>query len=142
MIDYFFQFANEAAAIANASGSIYYTVASSSSSSGFPRAGGWNQDRVVPGLQIWRASQDVANPSSLGGGFTHTMLPGWYGCISIPSVDNTLVNHANLQIAIDRDLSAAGGTAILRSNVSSGVLQDLRFQPVFAGSNYPFGNLK
>lgn len=123
MIDYFFKFATEAVAIADAAGSIYYSVGDSQ----------WNLYRVIPGLQIWRNSLDVAG--------VHTFLTGWYGVISLDSINNTLVNHAGLQLAIDREKSKAGQVAIIRSNLTNAVLQDLRFQPVFAGSNYPFGNM-
>jgi len=30
----------------------------------------------------------------------------------------------------------------LKNNLSNTLLQDIRFSPLFAGSNYPFGNLK
>lgn len=132
MIDYFFKFNTEAAAIADAAGSQFYNANT-----------GWNSDRVAPGLLVWRASQDVNGTDAQGNPtVTHTPLAGWFGCISLDHVNNTLLNHANLQLAIDRDLSAAGQVAILKSNLTTAVLQDIRFSPLFAGSNYPFGNLK
>ncbi|MES2367476.1 MAG: hypothetical protein V4563_16490, partial [Pseudomonadota bacterium] len=71
----------------------------------------------------------------------HTPLAGWYGIISVPQVLPGLVNHSALQIGIDRDLAAAGATAIIKCNITA-ILQDLRFAPVFMGSAYPFGNLR
>lgn len=208
MIDYFFNFATQAAAIADASSTIYYDAS----------AGLWNPWNVVPNLQVWQASQDVitynvtggsianggsggtngavtltavggtgtaatasgtisggaltaltaivnpgsysalpANPVNVTGGglvgasvnlqtqqiVTHTYLTGWYGCISLPPAGvPALINHPNLAVAIDRDLSAAGQVAILKNNLSNTLLQDIRFSPLLAGSNYPFGNLK
>jgi hypothetical protein len=136
MIDYFFKFSTEAAAIADASGTIYYQAAAN----GNPAS--WNLWRVIPNLQVWRASQDVAGLDAQGNPIvTHTFLPGWYGCISIMQQVPALLNHAALQIALDRDLAAAGQVAILKNNLGA-ILQDIRFSPVFCGSNYPFGNLK
>lgn len=126
MIDYFFKFSTEAVAIADASGTLYYAGAS------------WDLNCVAPNLQVWRVSQDVSDGQ---GGFIHTYLTGWYGCVSLDHTDSTLVNHPSLQIAIDRTKAALGQVAILKSNLGA-VLQDIRFSPVFAGSNYPFGNLQ
>lgn len=129
MIDYFFKFLTEAAAIADAAGSIYYTSTAK-----------WNADRVVPDLQIWRNSQDVAGPLVNGvPTIVHTLLTGWFGVVSLDHIDATLLNHAALQVALDRDKAAAGLPAILKSNVTTAMLNDLRFQPVFAGASYPFG---
>lgn len=143
MIDYFFKFTNEAAAIADASGTIYYTPPQTFN--GVTTPGSWNADRVAPGIQVWRASQDVAGSVIGPGGVsvptvTHTFLAGWFGIISIPIVKAALMNHSALQIAMNRELAAAGQAAILKNNLGA-LLQDLRFSPVFAGSNYPFGNL-
>ena len=208
MIDYFFQFASQAAAIATAAGTEYYNTA----------AGAWNPDTVSPNLQVWQHSQDVttyqviggsivnggsggtngavnltavggtgtaaqatgviaggalasltlitnpgsysvppSNPVTVSGGgligatvnlqtgavITHTFLTGWFGCISKQQPpDPTLLGVSQLQLAINRELSAAGQPAIILSNITpSSLLQDLRFQPLFLGSNYPFGNL-
>lgn len=220
MIDYFFQFPTQAAAIADAAGTQYYVQPYTDPLLG-PQPGHWFLQEVVPNLQVWQASQDVitydviggsiasggsggtngavtltavggtgtpatatgvisggaltsltaisnpgsysvlpANPVAVTGGgltgasvnlqtqqiVTHTYLTGWYGCISLPgSYPNgvpALINHPNLAVAIDRDLSAAGQVAILKNNLSQSLLQDIRFSPLFAGSNYPFGNLK
>ena len=138
MIDYFFHFSSEAVAIADASGTIYHRPADVPNN--IPAM--WNPDRVTPGLQIWRNSLDTSGGlDSFGNNIVvHHYLTGWYGCVSLDHQDATLLAHAGLQLAIDRDLSAAGQVAIIKSNVGV-ALQDLRFSPVFAGSNYPFGAL-
>ncbi len=92
------------------------------------------QDRVIPGLQVWRASQDV--------GGAHTFLPGWFLLISLESgrIPNALRDHDAVQCVINRDkANARQAGAIIRKTVSDAVMQDLRFQPVFAGSDYPWG---
>ncbi len=133
MYDYFFKFTDEASAVTSAAGTVYHNSV------------GWNADRVAPGITVWRASQDTIGTASIGTTiFTtiiHTPLAGWYGIISVPQVLPGLVNHSALQIGIDRDLAAAGATAIIKCNITA-ILQDLRFAPVFMGSAYPFGNLR
>jgi len=133
MIDYFFQFSNEAAAISDASGTLYYK----SAIAGAPAH--WNYDNVIPGIQVWRPSQDTVDGN---GNVTHTFLTGWYGVISLNHVDNTLLNHAKLQVAIDRDKANAGVAGmVLKNNLTpSTLINDLMFSPVFDGANYPWGN--
>lgn len=92
------------------------------------------QDRVIPGLEVWRASQDV--------GSVHTLLPGWFLLISLESgrIPAALRDHPAVQVVINRDrANARQAGAIIRSTVSQALLQDLRFQPVFAGADYPWG---
>lgn len=91
-------------------------------------------DRVIPNVKVWRASQDV--------GGVHTYLSGWYALISLESgrIPNSLRDHEAVQVVIDRDkANARQPGAIIRSTVGAAVLQDIRFQPVFAGSDYPWG---
>ncbi len=93
------------------------------------------EDRVIPNMQVWRASQDVNG--------VHTPLSGWFLLISLESgrIPNALRDHASVQVVINRDkANARQAGAIIRSTVSQALLQDLRFQPVFAGSDYPWGN--
>lgn len=92
-------------------------------------------DRVIPNVKVWRASQDV--------GSTHNYLAGWYMLVSLESgrVPNALRDHAAVQVVINRDkANARQPGAIIRSTVGAAVLQDLRFEPVFAGSDYPWNN--
>ncbi len=130
MYDYFFKFTDEAAAIADASGTIYYSPGFTLRSVVYP--GAWNTWRVVPGIKVWRASQDI--------GGVHTFLPGWFGMIMVPQIIPALINHSALQLALDRDAISIGQPGILKCNITA-ILQDLRFQPVPLGSSYPFGNL-
>jgi len=92
------------------------------------------QDRVIPDLKVWRMSQDVNG--------AHTMLPGWFLLVSLQSgrVPDALRDHPAVQIVINRDkANARQAGAIIRSTVSAALLQDLRFEPMFAGSDYPWG---
>ena len=120
MIDYFFKFTNEAAALADAEGTAFY------------RDGAWNTDRVIPDVKVWRASQDVDG--------VHTYLAGWFCIVSINREMPALLSHASLQLALSRgklNRREAGG--VLVRNVSLALLADIRFEPVFAGADYPFG---
>ncbi len=130
MIDYFFKFTDEASAIADASGTIYYSAGFTLRSVVYP--GTWNPYRTIPNLQVWRTSQDI--------GGVHSFLPGWFGMIMVPQTIPALTNHSALQLAIDREAISAGQPGILKCNVTA-ILQDLRFQPVPMGSQYPFGAL-
>lgn len=90
-------------------------------------------DRVIPNLQVWRNSQDVNG--------VHTFLSGWFLLVSVDHPVPVLRDHPAVQVAIDRNLANARQPgAILKSNISAALLQDIRFQPVFAGSDYPWGN--
>jgi hypothetical protein len=72
---------------------------------------------------------------------THTFLTGWFGAISKQQPpDATLLGVTQLLLAINRELSAAGQPAIIQNNVGP-TINTYRFQPLFLGSNYPFGNL-
>jgi hypothetical protein len=93
----------------------------------------WFQDHVIPDIKVWRASQD--NPDG-----THNYLAGYFVLVSLPRLVVALRDDAAVQVVINRDLANAGmAGAIVRSTVGAVVLQDLRFEPVFAGSNYPWG---
>jgi hypothetical protein len=61
--------------------------------------------------------------------------------ISLDHVVPALLNHAAVQLVVDRDMmNARQPGAVLKSTVGNVVLQDLRFGPVFAGMNPPWGN--
>lgn len=121
-IDYFLRFANENAAL--------------TAFQNFTNRTEWPLDYCLPGIQIWQSSLDNADGS-------HNYVSGFIVMCSFKRVIPALVNLAQVQIVIDRDLArqrAAG--AVIKSNVSNAVLQDLRFSPVVAGSDYPFGNMQ
>ncbi len=101
------------------------------------------EDRIIPGLQVWRASQDVVGTDAEGHPMvTHTYLTGWFMLVSVSRpIPLALQNHSALQIGIDRDMANARTAGmVLKSNITNAILQDLRFSPVFSGSDYPWGN--
>ena len=98
-------------------------------------------DRVIPNVKVWRASQDVGGTDGQGNPtVTHTFLPGYFVLISLPRVVPALRDHAAVQIVINRDKANARQAGMtLRKTVSDVVMQDLRFSPVFAGFDPPWG---
>lgn len=95
----------------------------------------WVGSYVLPGIRLWRNSQDVAGTDADGNPkITHTYLPGWSILISRPNVVGALRNHANLQFMVDSD----AGT-VIRATINQTVMQDIRMEPIFAGRNYPWG---
>jgi hypothetical protein len=71
----------------------------------------------------------------------HHPLAGYFVMISLDHVVPALLNHAAVQLVVDRDMmNARQPGAVLKSTVGNVVLQDLRFSPVFAGMNPPWGN--
>lgn len=118
MIDYFLKFADEATALA--------------ALQQFTNRTDWPLDYCIPGIQLWRVSQDVAG--------VHTFLPGFFVLVSLRNLVPALRDLAAVQVVIDRDKGNAGQVgAVVKSNVSNLILQDIRIAPVFAGINLPYG---
>jgi hypothetical protein len=104
----------------------------------------WRGSYVLPDVKSWRVSQDVAGTDADGNPkVTHVYRTGWTLMISLPQVVPALFNHAALIVMIDRDRVIANQTGqILKANVTTPVMQDTRWEPVFAGVEYPWGNWK
>lgn len=121
-IDYFLKFTNETQALA--------------ALTAFNGLTAWPLDYAFPDLKFWRNSLDNGDGS-------HNYLTGYYVMISLPRVNPTLRDHPAVQIVIDREATRARlPGAVIRSTVTNVILQDLRFSPVPAGSDYPFGNMQ
>ena len=101
----------------------------------------WGGDSVIPNLKVWRVSQDVAGTDGEGNPtVTHTYLPGFFVLVSLPRVVNALRDHAAVQFVVDREkMNAREAGMVLRKTVSNAVLNDFRFEPVFAGMDPPWG---
>lgn len=85
-------------------------------------------DHVIPNLQVWRDSQDVAG--------VHTYLLGYYALISLPRIVSALRDHPAVQVVINR----ADNTVVRRgTGIGLALLNDLRFSPIYAGCAYPWG---
>lgn len=101
----------------------------------------FNADQVIPNIKVWRISQD-ATGTDLNGQpiIIHTFLSGWFCLISIVNIPNNLKNLGAIQFAYDRDLANARQPCILKNNIGLPLVQDIRFAPVFMGSDLPWGN--
>jgi len=102
----------------------------------------WIGSYVLPNVLVWRASQDVTIGTDEAGNpiVTHVSLTGWNVLISLPQVASGLFNHPNLRFMIDRNAANAREIGmIVKANVTPTVMQDIRFSPVFAGADYPWG---
>lgn len=98
----------------------------------------WLGQNVVE-CQIWRASQDTVDGL---GNPVHHPLPGFFVLVSLPAVIPALLNHAAVQLVVDRDKMNAGQAGmVLKSGVSNAILQDIRISPIFAGMSPPWGAL-
>jgi hypothetical protein len=96
-------------------------------------------DHVIPDIKVWRVSQDVAGSITGPDGqsiptVTHTYLPGYFALVSLPQIVPALRDHPAVQVVINRDTNA-----VIRRGISPALLNDLRFDPVYAGCNYPWG---
>lgn len=121
MIDYILKFADEATAKTALASRLIVNE--------------WPLDHCIPDVKVWRASQDV--------GGVHTFLTGFFIIVSLGGIMPALRDLAVVQVVIDRDLAKARQAgAVIKSNVSNAILQDLRFAPVFAGSDFPYGAMQ
>lgn len=103
----------------------------------------WRFDMVLADVKVWRNSQDVAGTDAGGQPMvTHSYLAGFFVLVATETQIPKLVNHAAVQVVIDRE-KARTRTAgmIIKSTVGGVVLQDIRMSPIFAGADYPWGGL-
>jgi hypothetical protein len=137
MIDCFIKFASLAAALADAQVLAHTTLDDQG-------ARQFLADHAIGQVQVWRASQDVAGTDADGNPtVTHALLPGRFFTISGESLPSALIADAAVQVCVDRDKAGRRQTGmVVKSNISLPLLQDLRFNPVFAGSDYPWGAWK
>lgn len=126
MIDYIFTFTDKATALADSNAVGHFTGTT------------WNSDHVQE-ITVWRTSQDTVDGS---GNTVHTPLAGYWLWVSWPKQVTALTNHANLKVAIDRErLTKRLGSAIIKSNVSNAILQDVMISPVYMGCDFPWGSM-
>lgn len=98
----------------------------------------WLRDHCTE-IQVWRNSQDTTD---VDGNVVHVYLPGFFVLISVRRRIAAIENDVACQLGLDRDMMNARQPGfVLISNVSPAVLQDIRFQPVFAGMDVPWGGL-
>lgn len=130
MIDCVLKFASEAAAIAALPDDA-------------PR--GWLLDHCIPGITVWRKSQEVVGPiidPIVGSVSTTTITPlvGFFVLVAMNALRPAVINLAQVQFAADRDMAAARTPGmVVKSNLTTAALQDIRVAPLFSGMDWPFG---
>lgn len=99
-------------------------------------------DRVAR-VDVWRASQDTVVPDGNGGSsIVHSFMSGVFLLISMPRLVTSLRDNAAIQLVLNRDkMNAREAGFVVRSTISAGILQDIRFGPVFAGMDVPWAGL-
>ncbi len=95
----------------------------------------WDTSRVIPGVSVYRhlGTEMVADSEGDWPRELRDPLDGWFLVVALPTRAAALETSACVLIA-DRD----AGT-ILHAITSAEDLATLRIEPVFAGSDYPFG---
>lgn len=94
----------------------------------------------VESIQVWRASQDTTDGQ---GNVVHNYLAGFFVLVSASRLILSLRDDPNLQIVVNRDLcNERRSGCVVKSNINVAILQDIRFSPVFMGSDIPFGGLR
>lgn len=104
----------------------------------------FSPDLVIPNIHAWKASQDVPSIDADGTPIvTHTYLPDFYVLVSLPQAVPDLRDDTATTLAIDRDkMNARQSGMTIKTTLARPELQDIRFEPVFAGMDPPWGNWK
>lgn len=105
-------------------------------------AGTWRSDVCIPGVFVWAPTLDIITTDPITGFsiVNHTPYDNqWRIVIALPQQDMVLSGSAACELVADRDAANKGLPFILQSNLSDSDLEQLLLEPVFAGSNYPFG---
>jgi hypothetical protein len=137
LIDYFFRWANQAAAKQDA------MMLADHLGVEVDGVRDWQRDHILPNVKAWRVSQDtvVQITDALGNTVNqpvHQYLAGWYAIIAVDRQVALLLNAAPLQFALDRDACNRGDPFVIKNNIGT-MIQDVGCEPIFAGSSYPFG---
>lgn len=131
MIDYFLRFTSRAEAKADPDIRAFHHALDDR----------FDDAQIIVNPDFWRHSQDVVTTDGEGNEVrTHNYIAGFVICVSLDRVVQRLVDHPATQVVLDRDKANArqAGAVIYRA-VSLAVLRDLRWSPVFAGADYPWG---
>lgn len=134
MIDHLMTFASETSAKADPVVGQYWTDDGQG-------GGSWRGDCCIPGVFVWRpADQEIVTlPDGGTSSIRHRYDDNWRLVIAHLQPNPTLCASPACHLVTDRDATAAGQPFVLQSVVSPTELATLALEPVFAGSNYPFG---
>jgi hypothetical protein len=135
MIDHLMTFSSEAAAKADPVVGPYWI------DDGQGSGGAWRGDCCIPGIFVWRpADQSVVTLPDGSTSIIRRPYDGnWRLAIAHLQPNPVLCASPACHLVTDRDAAAAGQPFVLQSVLSAAELATLALEPVFAGSNYPFG---
>jgi hypothetical protein len=138
MIDHLMAFVDEAAARADSVVGAYWH-------SDGKGGGSWDLSCCIPGIFVWAPANDTTSQVTGPGGqqvnvVTHHACDGlWRMNIALPSKSSALAASSACHLIADRGAAIAGQPFILQSVLNDVQLATLMLQPMFVGSNYPFG---
>lgn len=133
MIDHLMAFTNEATAKADPVVGAYWNSTAAS----------WDMSQCIPNIFVWAPAQDVSNTTDGVITITHTPYDNlWRINIALSTQSNDLTNSLACELIADRNAANAGQPFILKANLTDNELDNLMIQPLFCGSNYPFGQAK
>ena len=142
MIDHLLNFPDEAAA--QVALPTYWVPATDDS------PGAWRGDVCIPGVSVYAVTgtTTVTDPDT-GQSFEQDVrqaYSGWFIVVSRPMLDPALRDLPNnaCRLITDRDAADRGDSFILYTapDLDPAVLSVAHVEPLFAGSDYPFGNPK
>jgi hypothetical protein len=132
MIDYLFSYPNAGAAKAG-----YDALCTAL---GLPVSAEYRRQSTIANVKVWHPSEDtttmVGNPPIAK--VVHEYLQGYWILIAADKAEAVLADDMQLEFALDRDACNKGLPFIAGNNIGSEI-DDLAFEPMFAGSTYPLG---
>jgi hypothetical protein len=107
---------------------------------GLPVGDDYRRQSTIDNVKVWRPSDDttemVGDPPTTR--VVHTYLQGYWVLIAADKAEPVLADDMALEFALDRDACNAGQPFIVGNNIGEEI-NDIAFEPMFAGSNYPVG---
>ena len=99
----------------------------------------WLLNQFLPNVKVWRPSQDTFDGNSPPN-VIHQYLAGWFGILSLTTIEPVILNDSSLAFALNRDYTPglSPPNLIVRNNIGA-IIQDVAVSPIFAGSDYPMG---
>ena len=135
-IDYILRYDDEAAAKADAE-----VLADAM---GVPSAEDWQRQHTIPDVQAWQPTQDTIEVVPPTEGMpahertVHSYIAGYFVAVALDREERVLLDAPALQFALDREACNIGKPFVIRNNIGQ-LIQDIAWEPMFAGSSYPLG---
>lgn len=108
----------------------------------FRSGGDLDGSRCIAGVRVWRPADDTTEVVEGETVVSHSYLPYWYVMVSTPAPDASLRDHPTCMLVTDREAANAGEPDfVLHTAIPPEDLGLYMLEPVFAGSNYPFGEV-